>query len=105
METIVTKDPKVALLNICRRNCNKMHALADLMKSVLDLKKRCGDSGEFTSARTPECLDRIMEELVYAFRCEANCDVMEARAVFDGNAVELPKYFDENGQKVETGRD
>ena len=55
METIVTKDPKVALLNICRRNCNKMHALADLMKSVLDLKKRCGDSGEFTSARTPEC--------------------------------------------------
>ena len=36
--------------------------------------------------------------------CEANCDVMEARAVFDGNAVELPKYFDENGQKVEASR-
>ena len=30
---------------------------------------------------------------------------MEARAVFGGNAVELPKYFDENGQKVETSRD
>lgn len=102
METIVTKDPKVALLNICRRNCNKMHTLADLMKNVLDAKKKCGDRGEFTSARTPECLDRIMEELVYAFSCEANCDVMTARSVFDGNEVELPKYFDENGRKAET---
>jgi len=98
MQTIKTKDPKVALINICRRNCNKMHTLADLMKSVLEAKKKCGVHGEFTSARTPECLDRIMEELVYAFGCESNCDVSLARMVFSGEEVELPMYFDADGR-------
>ena len=31
--------------------------------------------------------------------------MMRVFVKIDGNAVELPKYFDENGQKVEASRD
>lgn len=104
MKMITTKDPKVALLNICKKNCVMQHSLASLMQQVVDMKKRCGDDDLFGSARTPESLDRIMEELVYIFSCEANCDIMAAREVFDGREVEIPVFFDENGNPLEETR-
>lgn len=104
MTTIKTSDPKVALLNITHHNCSKMHKLAELMQMVCDAKDACGEGDEklFTSARSPECLDRIMKDLVFMFKCEANCDVTLARLVADGQEVKLPRYFDENLNLVDS---
>ena len=74
-------DPKEIIHSVNRQNCNKMHMLANLMKTVQDLKmNHCYDelncpNGEFISARSPEMLDEIMERLIYMFSCEANCGV------------------------------
>ena len=76
-------------------NCNKMHILADMMQSVIDMKKM----KEFTSARTPESLDEIMEQLVYILHCEANCGVALAGVAADGGSVEIIDY---NAMKEQT---
>ena len=83
-----TNDPRAILSSVTRQNCNKMHALADMMQAVIDMKKM----KEFTSARTPEGLDEIMEKLVYIFHCEANCGVALASVVADGGSVDIIDY-------------
>ena len=83
-----TKDPLQVLRSVTRQNCNKMHALADMMQSVIDMKKM----QEFTSARTNESLDVVMEQLVYILHCEANCGVELAGVVAGHGDVKVIDY-------------
>lgn len=91
-KTIRTNDPKLALRTLCRRSCNAMHGIANLMAQVIEMKENYGKAGEYLSARTPEECDKIMKSLVYILQCEASCGVSEAGAVASGCEVELPEY-------------
>lgn len=83
-----TRDPLAVFRSVARQNCNKMHCLADMMQSIIDMKKM----KEFTSARTPECLDVMMEQLVYILHCEANCGVDLPSYLASGGDVEVIDY-------------
>ena len=93
MKKISTNDPKIAVKALCQQNCNCMHKLADVMNDVMELKRKY-DEGEFKSARTPECCDEIMRQLVYIFKCEANCGIAEAAIVADGGSIDVLDYSD-----------
>lgn len=83
-----TKDPLLVLRSVTRQNHNKMHALVDMMQSVIDMKKM----KEFTSARTNESLDVVMEQLVYILHCEANCGVELAGIIANHGDVTVIDY-------------
>ena len=90
-KTITTADPKKALISITMRNNRKMHAIADLMTKVNEVKKM----PEFESSNAIEELDAISEHLVYLLQCEANCGIGLVSALRDDHPVELIDYDNE----------
>lgn len=99
-----TNDPIEAVKALTRQSCNAMHMINDLMTQVRELRtKHCYNeyscpNGEFTSSNSPECLDEIMDKLIYMMHCEANCGVGQVVYGKDGKFDAHICEFDENCQ-------
>lgn len=98
----LSNDPIEILKSVTRQSCNAMHMISSLMTQVRDIRKnhcfneRSCPNGELTSVNAPDCLDRIMDELVYMMECEANCGV--GNVSYDNSKVVAEIcVFDENG--------
>lgn len=98
-----SNDPVEILDAITRQSCNAMHMLNNLMRQVRDLRsKHCYDkdrcpNGELTSYNSPECLDKILDLLLYIMECEANCGVGSVIKTNEHDCEAQICEFDENG--------
>lgn len=98
-----SNDPLEILDSVTRQSCNAMHMLCGLMEQVREMRsKHCYDkdtcpNGELTSARSPECLDEILDKLIFIMRCEANCGVGQVITVNGQTTADICE-FDKDGQ-------
>lgn len=100
-------DPIEILDSVTRQSCNAMLMLNNLMHQVHEMRsKHCYDkdhcpNGELTSRNSPECLDKILDLIIYIMKCEAGCGVDQVIRKSDHECEAQICLFDETGSPLE----